>query len=222
LIAAAARAGRPLRLESTNGCPFVTVALGRPELGHEWERECASHTAATLEWLATQPPGLVIISNSAEYVLSSQIGMSATLNDAHSRDVGEKEEIFVGALGRDIQKLPAHGHSVVVIPPTPSFLPPDWPRNCTVSTIEASGCVGQTAVSSLRPAWQSLVSEISQTARAAGANVLDLTAEICPQDVCVSSRGSRYFYRDDQHISVELSHSLASVFEPALPASDAH
>jgi hypothetical protein len=121
------------------------------------------------------------------------------------------------SMQRVVRKLEAAGHHVVLMQTSPHWVSPyAWdPLGCSLSSA-LSGCVQRMPVSFDRERPKAAHHMVDAVAKATGAQVLDVTPQVCPQGECVTETASMPIYRDSTHITVAMSHALAPQFVTAL------
>ena len=167
-------------------CSFTTLAQRNLALKREY-RECAAFNEATVARLNQIKPELTIIVNRRTF---RPIGG------------GDTPELAGAAFGAMVARLPG-ATAIIVDTPDPGF--------------DAPACLSKHP-SDIRPCFfaQSDVDNgeigIAErvAAEVAGAQLIDLTANICTEWPCSPIAGSVLIYRDEDHMTKTFSRSLAA------------
>ena len=206
--------GRPVTIYTVHGCPFMDVsdyvdlkATSDP---------CPSYVGRTLEWLAQQPPGLVILSSTSSPNTPPQyyVGDSEPWSTNHA-----SEEYLRSILTKTVQELQSDGNAVLMVQPVPHFSKAPYELaydRCSLLHIVRSTCNQEVPVDFIDRAQGNLRSSISATAAMTGSSTLDLRSYFCPDRICVTQRNGLILYADEQHISVDTSRDLEGQFEKAV------
>ncbi|MDQ5975334.1 MAG: hypothetical protein QG661_2543, partial [Actinomycetota bacterium] len=206
VVGAGEQTGRPVVISTTNACPYIEVDWSVPSLGAPWNDQCRSYVSGTAEWLATQPPGTVVVSATAGYWLNPDYQFPTTAGqDAPGPD--EREVLYTDALRKTVVDLYKAGHNVVLVQDSPRGL--SNPQLCSVPMIVRGDCTQSAPLDqflSNREVDRRIIDTVSSDT---GADVLDLLDALCPDSTCSSRRGDVVLYRDNDHLSVAASASLA-------------
>jgi peptidoglycan/LPS O-acetylase OafA/YrhL len=211
---AANRGGLEFTVTTYSSCPPVGLRVERTdgELG-----ACPGFNAQTLQRLISSRPSLVVIaSRTDKYLQDSSIGL-ATSDGPMTHDPTAKAQLWLHALRAMLEDLEAAGVPVLLVHPVPAV--PPMPEQCAVLRIllERCGSSVPRAVAAERLA-RALRIEREAVAGARSARALDLTAVLCPDGLCVSSRAGVPIYRDAQHLSVDGALELTDLFSRAIGA----
>ena len=217
LITATATAGRPLEVATRNGCPVLTGHLRR--IG--WERAlrdgCRTYQRETLRYLGAARPGAVYLAMTDVYFHDPRYVYGPDRAGA-TADPARK----VAGLGRDlttvVSRLRAAGHTVVLVLPSPRWLPvrPWLSDYCDAPAIEAGRCRLEMTVEQARRTVGATHRLMRDAAQRAGARVLDVWGTVCPGGRCSTDGPGYVRYRDALHLSVPQSLALAPVFAQAM------
>jgi peptidoglycan/LPS O-acetylase OafA/YrhL len=177
-------------------CKFVDFPLYNYGLQREY-RECTTWNAQVINYLTIHPPNLVIISQEHH-----DQGLNVADNTASATARG---------LAQEIAKLPATTRVVIINdPPLPTTL--DEPvclsvyrqdyRHCAFSRIASGTDLGQREVTA---------------AQASGAQILDLTDQICPgSGDCPALINDMIVWRDKSHLTATFARSLGPILAQRL------
>jgi peptidoglycan/LPS O-acetylase OafA/YrhL len=227
LIGASEILNRPLYIATAAGCPAYKIRL---EIGEDRTEEvtgerCADYIAGTLNWVDTQPNGLVIMAasdvswwaptdlkESADPQLTTP-GIDADKFAENTAD--NKQEAIEQGMESTAGRWERAGHEVVIAqaPPSYRFPTPAWsPISCSVASIVDEDCRASSTVEDMDKVQGRTREAVVEAAEDADADVLDLRDYFCPDGVCVTQRGDLGLYLDDIHISVQASQALAPRF----------
>ena len=193
VTAAGAKLGRTVVLATMPGCALVLI---EPPV----DPACQNANLATLQWLAKQPPSIVIVS-SANWV-------GANLADA-----------WASGMRETYARIQAQGHLVVHVMSLPHFATADgkWlPYNCAFLAVhrDPDRCGRTSRIGALEDVWSPGLS--AELAGAADVRRLDLDGIVCPEGVCRTNVGNRWIFRDGTHISEDESERLTPYFVKTL------
>ncbi|WP_407924582.1 acyltransferase family protein [Catellatospora vulcania] len=183
-----------------SACPLLDAEVlykGKPFKDcTEWNAEVKSRLAGP------ERPDLVIVSNSARYVVTSK---GKQLSHLSPEGIQAAEQ----AMRTSWSGLSAAGPLVVVLRDVPR---PD---------LDIPECVAKNREQLTRCAFPRQEAEASsvmqqRAASAAGLAVIDLTESICPGDRCPAVLGNVLIYRDDNHLTATYARSLAPRLATAL------
>ena len=199
--------GRPVLVSTGSDCPpFVEGAPGLTEA-------CRELNDATYGWLATQPPGDVVLV-ATDYPWYPEGSTEADI------------AAFAAALQASVEAVRAAGHRPILVTPIPAFIGladggrgPIWRMSSCTSVAFFSSSCGDAFV--IAPDWPQvpLWDATAAVARETGAGLVDLTEEICPAGVCRTDRDGQWDYRDGTHLTVRRSTELVDVYLEALRES---
>lgn len=219
LLIAATELNRPLIIRSNAGCPFPTFPSN---LDHQANTQaCQQIDAATAEYLASAPPGTVVIANTDIYTRFPSISFNDT-GDPVLDEPSKLERVEVIEIA-EIEKLTATGNSVIVVETIPNFNGDDdflneAARHCSLPFHALIGtCSPYTeeleAISGRqRLGWMTQARIVNAT----GATLLSLRDQICPEGMCSYGTSRSPIFRDDHHIAAPESESLAPDWIEAL------
>jgi len=199
--------GQPVSVTSASDCPFVDPVPIQGKLGIS--DRCAVYYDRTLEWLAAQEAGTVIISTSgAQYQDEAQVDDYRT------------------AMESTVAELQGLGHKVVVVQPVPripieeSDGKPWDPRGCSMLAVLSGSCRVDWPLSASASTQQAIWDANEESAKASGASTLWLGDVLCPTEQCSTQRDSGWIYRDFNHVTVLASESLTPAFRDHLSEID--
>ncbi|MDA9863354.1 acyltransferase [bacterium] len=203
VLAAGRSLGIGVSVTSASDCAFVDTEA--PHVNFPLSERCAIYYANTMDWLSRQPPGVVMIATSgAQFSSDSQIS---------SYSMGLKATVT---------ELQDWGHSVLIVQPIPrvplaaSFGLPWDPRGCSMPSFLTNNCGIQwpleESAASQQPIWDANHSIALET----GATLLDLTPDLCDQEICSTNAGDSWVYRDFNHLTPDASERLAENFATAI------
>jgi peptidoglycan/LPS O-acetylase OafA/YrhL len=214
VASAANRAGFDARVTTYSSCPPVGLRVERAD----GERgACPGFNAETVQRLISSRPSLVVIaSRTDKYFEDSSIGL-ATSGGAMTHDEAAKSELWLQALGAMLERLDAAGIPVLLVHPVPSV--PPMPEQCAVLRILLERCSSSVprTEAAARLARAIRIEREAMTG-APSAVALNLTAVLCPNGLCVSSRAGVPIYRDARHLSVDGALELTDLFSRAIRA----
>ena len=208
IVAAGERLGRPVSVISGPTCPpFVGTAPRTSDA-------CRELVEATYAWLATQPPGDVVLVATDGYWYPGGGAVADAL-------------AYSAALQASVEVVRAAGHRAVLVTPIPAFqgladgVSDDTWRmsSCTLIGFFRDACGDAFTIT---PDWpqQTLWRATAEVAAVTGAGLVDLTPHVCPGGECRTDRDGRWDYRDGVHLSARRSAELADVYLAALRADD--
>jgi peptidoglycan/LPS O-acetylase OafA/YrhL len=238
LIGASAALDRPLLMVTAAGCPVYHIVLDTPgekaPVDATKEAGCAPYIDGTLDWLESQPPGLVVMgANDVSWwaptpivdskKMTGDIGDVTALADVSAARVDDKQEALTEGMASTIVRLKDAGHDVSIAqaPPSYRFPPPAWqPTACSVATIVADLCSASASIEEMDRIQGPTRVAVEEAAASAGATVLDLRDYFCPDGKCVTQRDGLRLYFDDIHISVPASKALVPYFTDFIAAQE--
>lgn len=220
LIGAATNSGSTLTIATLNTCPFMGGNFYRYRTEYQ---ECSNFVNKTMKWLQDQPPGIVVLAAKSDgYINGSDWFLQGPGNGPIATTTSGKSAIWEPSLEPTLRTLRDAGHQVLVIHPTPHFWNPGYqlwfPDECTniVALVDTPSC-GRTQTLEAVVADQAAAFQAEDLAAArAGAQTLDLRAELCPAGSCSTNHGNSWSYRDGAHITVDESESLSQIFTAEL------
>ncbi|MEI6624573.1 MAG: acyltransferase family protein, partial [Actinomycetes bacterium] len=216
VIGAGERLNRPVQIVTVNSCPFLDVYISMVPSSSSVFESCRSFYEDTLSWLEEQPPGLVIISFSDEAFRAADKAIGLT-PDAESFDPSEKARSLSLGLRVTVTALQQSGHRVLLVQTVPHFVNPLYqPLRCPIPTLISGICGQDMPVEYTAQRQQDTRRAMQQVADETGATVLDLQGYLCPGGICSTRNSNLVLYRDDGHISVPASQSLAPQFAEAI------
>jgi len=236
LIGASKTLDRPLFMTTAAGCPAYRVILQEPDLPAPTDvtglEGCNPYIEGTLEWLDTQPAGLVIMGardiswwSPTDIADPNALVGSQFAAQAIDRAVPEsaQQAALVSGISNTVEHLERAGHQVVIAQAPPSYRvpgPPWLPMSCSITSIASGDCGTTASVKEMDLLQGRTRAAVVDAANRSGATVLDLRSYFCPDDVCVTTRGNLNLYLDDIHISVPASSDLIPTFTDFIAALD--
>jgi len=173
-------------------CSFTTLAQRNLALKREY-RECTTFNEATVARINEVKPALTIIVNRRTFRPISG---------------GETPELAGAAFGAMVARLPG-ATAIIVDTPDPGR---DVPACLSKHTNDIRACLF-----TKDDADNSDIGVAERVAaEAAGAQLIDLTSEICAEWPCSPIRGSLLVYRDEDHMTETFSRGLALPLGEAL------
>ena len=211
LIETSSALERPLIVTTSSGCPLLDLSFISPG-NPGYEDACSARTERLLTWMATQSPGVVVLSHSDTYFLDE--GWKIRNNNIEAVDDDEKIQLMQRSLESTIKRLQSNGHEVVMIQTIPHFFDRfTWnPAECTLFAILTSNCTFSMPLAMAEQRSAPVRQAIEEVAANTKVKVVDLADNICLAGVCSSHLDGQPVYRDANHISTARSRSLASTF----------
>jgi hypothetical protein len=191
-IEAAEREGDRLIIRWRGACPSTNVPIAAPDMvagGDPVDPECTDYQRDSDELIDELDPDIVVLSNSATYVV---------LDGDEIPPVERQAAIWEDGLRARIESLQADGRAVAVVNDTPRF--PDDPIPCLAEAEDASECAVPRREAfhprglKLLAAEQRVVDELGDVAH------LDVNDQLCPDDLCVMQIDGVYVYSDKEHL----------------------
>ncbi len=217
LVVVASAENRPLTVMTARVCPFLLDGGHSASLSLRSE-DCLAWQENVGNILKSSQPGIVIISTSDAYWLG-EAGplrlMGQNLTPAATETIGSLDE----GLRNTVRQLSAVGHDVVLVQTVPHWTGEHQWDLADCSLWEVLGGCNQTMPTSFYLTRSQDVRKAFESAESEGATVVDLLEDLCPRNLCQSSTGKYWVYRDGNHISQETSLQLAPVWSERLPAA---
>lgn len=206
-----------LVVSTTNGCPFIPLFVHRPELGEAWQADCYANATGKLEWLKSQPPGIVVISNSGVYFNSMDISLTP---ESPAQPQSKNLSLYKGALTNEVLQLEASGHTVVLASPTPQHLQsPTWPQNCPIPSLITNWCTQTTNFEDANSSIKSVEVVTRRVSKELGVKYVDVSSQLCPSQLCSTITEQQVNFRNPDHITVAFATKLGQWFIDELGAS---
>ena len=175
-------------LLAKGGCPVADVVVPTPVLRHT----CPPYRDAAIEWIATNQPALVVVSNSYNH----------SEHDAASWAAGAETTMA---------RLAAVAPRLVVIGDNPSSNA-DPPACLSAHLDDATACATPRA-DAVRP--ERISGEVA-AARAHGVTFVDTTDWFCTPASCPAVVGDLLVLRDETHLTPPMAEFLAPLLDAAL------
>jgi peptidoglycan/LPS O-acetylase OafA/YrhL len=217
VINAGAELGRPVTISTAGACPYYDGFIYVPRPKPRWSSEsCRAFFRSTQKWLTKATPGLVIISNTQDYILSAKVGLSLSRGD-YVTDPSQKVPIYAEGFLRTIKALRDAGQQVLLPEPGMLF---DWdPQLCTTISVLTKACNTTVTLTDMEAEELPFARVVDNTAAATGSSTIDIRPQLCPNGICIAVPSDGVpITRDGQHISVPTSESLAPNFRAAIEA----
>ena len=217
IVSAAAREGYDTIVATASSCPLVAVRL---QTTAGFDRSCWTFVEGTLRALVRLHPALVITAARTDYYLdrSSGYGLAAATGGAVTHDRIRMAQLWSDGLEQVLQSLSAHRIPALVVHPIPVV--PYVETQCPVARILLEACVTRTGrLSALAALRNSLRVEDNAVARVRSAHALDLSSSLCDPQWCYIVRRGVVLYRDQYHLSVAGTRTLAGRFMRAIVAA---
>lgn len=220
IIGAGAELNRPVRISTTNTCPFLDVTFSWRLETSAWNTWCADYVQRELEYLRSAPRGLVIISN-VDHYFSTPDFLIGTTGSAPSAEEGSKLAALRTGLAETVASLEHSGQQVLLVQTVPQWTDAHaWsPQTCSAIVIITSSCVQNVTVREALHAQGPVRVIVASVARDEGASVLDSWKTLCTDGTCSTQSGSLVHYRDPSHISVPQSIAMVPEFRRAITSA---
>ena len=215
LINAARIEGRPLVSLTEDGCSYLPPTT--LEQVEQIDQEgCGLYPTSTQEFLQTAVPGLVVVANSY-YKATPRAEVAA--QDESIPDIGSALDDLSSRLSAAVRSLQDAGHSVLLVQTIPHWGQKEslnW-QSCSVLHLLTDECARALPLEDTLQQQGPAAEVVAAVAASTGADLLDLSTEICPNGTCSSiSADGLIRYRDGTHITVPQSQELTSVFHAAM------
>lgn len=216
LIGASESLQRPLTITTLNNCPFFQVSIEKMDDRNAIYRYCEAYFPATMNWLARQPQGIVVIATTSSPYSDASVRLGPSETQL-SQDADTKLSYYAAGMTDTVSALQAAGHTVLLVQDTPIFGGDhDYePTECTFFEVRSSICEAVLPLDSL-DSQDGARSALRQVASTTGAKVLDLRSQFCTAAGCPSRTDEMIIYRDRGHISAQASRGLADEFTDAI------
>lgn len=210
LIVATSKAGQPLEVSTASSCPLLRLNMTYPTANYG--RVCKRYVDDTFNWLAKQPPGIVVLSETDEYWLSSSYGV--VLSDGTvTTNKSRKISLMAGALAETIKTLKNSGQRVVLVQTLPHWIAPHaWNLSACTLKNTLSGCIQSMPLNFSQTRSKEVRSALIKVGQSTATPVVDLASAVCPGSICLTRRNGTWVYRDAAHISNAESALLADDF----------
>lgn len=214
LIDASRTTDRALTASTSSGCPLLDVRMDGPDFPG-YGASCLARNKRLLQWMDSVAPATVILGMSDDYWYTK--GWSVTSGKGSTESVAGMVDAMRVSLQRVVQRLQRAGHRVILIRTIPHWVGTyAWdPSRCTLGQ-SLQGCIGTMPVSYAEGHRAPSNKALEAVAAATGADLVNVTPEVCPRGTCVTATKTMPVYRDATHITVAMSHALASDFAASL------
>jgi peptidoglycan/LPS O-acetylase OafA/YrhL len=213
---AANREGFSFTVATFSGCPFVDLTI-EYSLNNYDSEACRRFVTESVVGLTQLRPSLVMIASSSTYYMSDWKGDLRTPSDKIVPDSPGKARLWTQGLGSVVRTLSQADIPTMVIHTVPHFTDFDL-RSCPAILLHRAeeqcsrSLLRQNVEAQQRLARTAEERAIAGVAQATG---VDLTGDLCGDDVCETNLGDRWLYRDGTHLSVGgalgLSHRFADL-----------
>ncbi|ADU49150.1 acyltransferase 3 [Intrasporangium calvum DSM 43043] len=218
VIGAGEALDHPVIIKTGGNCPLVRVALDRLDAVADVNAACREYVQATVDFLRTATPGLVILSSADSYWTNERVSVALDTGSL-STETGAKLETLTVALRETVETVKEAGHQVVLVQARPSFASGAGadPAECSlVAFWSETGCRSQMAVEEALANQGQVRRVVDRVATDTGSTVLDPWQVLCGDGVCDTQHGALVRYRDGSHVSVRQSEAMAPVFAAAI------
>ncbi|MFW5471878.1 acyltransferase family protein [Knoellia sp. CPCC 206450] len=214
--------GRPVTVSTATNCPVLDIAVSKVGGPPGHDTGCRRFVQGTLRFLDGAPPGLVVLAASDRYWTDPGFA-AGPVGGTVSTDPEVKLRVATTGLASTVRTLQGSGHSVILVADVPRWDGADsWtPVDCTVvSLVLAVGsCEREMPLSHVEARQGEFAEVLREVGRTTGAEVLDVTATLCPDGWCSNRMDGVTAYRDTNHLTVARSEALAPQFAAALTSS---
>jgi peptidoglycan/LPS O-acetylase OafA/YrhL len=221
LVGGAQSLSRPLTGLSEDGCSFLPASLALDDDAEN--NRCQQYTAQAESFLRTAQPGLVVIANSNLWFRGSRREAIGRPGDPPSQDPETKLDALSSGLDQAVRSLQDTGHSVLLVQPIPHWGDQKESLNwaaCSALDMITVGCAATMEMQDVLGRQRAAADVLAAVARETGADVLDVSTELCSEGTCSSVTPEGLVrYRDGTHITVEQSEALAGTFTKAIAAA---
>jgi len=225
LIAAGKTLGSSVRDATASGCPVIRGILVLSKNGNpkdiqksSWTKACSKFANDTIDWLKTQPKGVVVLASTDGYYFEKDTALAADTKYLKGT-YKTRGELMQAALDRTVADILATGQKVLLAQTIPQFDAPPYvytPSNCSSATIIAGKCkvvMPRAFVDKIQAPSRAIVQAV---AASHGVATFDIRNLLCTATECSTLVKGVYLYRDQTHISVTESKTLGPVFVAAL------
>jgi len=225
LIAAGKTLGSSVRDATASGCPVIRGILVLSKNGNpkdiqkaSWTKACAKFANDTIDWLKTQPKGVVVLASTDGYYFEKDTALVADTKYLKGT-YKTRADLMQAALDRTVADILASGQKVLLAQTIPQFDAPPYvytPSSCSSETIIAGKCkvvMPRSFVDKIQAPSRAIVAAV---AASRGLPVFDIRDRLCTATECSTLVKGVYLYRDQTHISVNESKTLGPVFVAAL------
>ncbi len=196
VVLAGAELGRPVNVVSASSCPFIVSKRASGLI----DDRCQGYIDSTLAWLAEQAPMTFVIST------------SGTLYTV------EEGQLLVDT----VKAVKSLGHEVAIVKPIPFFVSPSFlrggwdPSACTALSIATGDCSYEMSVAEARGNQVEVWNAVDAAAQDSGVLLIDLTSDLCPSGLCLTTPNGRWAYQNFNHITASESRRLGNAVAQAL------
>lgn len=195
-------------------CPIARPdSFYDPGMTAERNTGCANFMHNTVQWIAQQQPGVVILSAADTYWSNGEHRLQA--GQAMRETQPALLDRYRSALGQIVGELRAAGHEVVIVQTVPNF----WYRpyyfaasSCaTVLTFQQS-CSTTMPLAHYEKTHGHIRTVRTAVAAEFEAHIVDPIPVLCPDQECSVEHNGKYLYKDTNHLTVY----GASLIQPLL------
>lgn len=228
LLAASEMTSSAFTSYSFGGCPVLDGGMATwAGSGAVYRPTCDLYQESVFSWLDDSAPGTVFLGSADYYLRDPSLGLD--IGGGEVVGLPEKLIAYTDGLEATVAELQAAGHRVVVIMPIPNFRMEseaeslaywDGPQSCPNVALLFDFCSSDMDMSlgTVTDRQGVIWSAVAQAATDSGAELLDLTAEICPNEICSIARDGMPIFADFNHISTLEATSLAPIFAKSINA----
>ena len=231
VLSAAKTLKSPMHDATASGCPvirgiYINSKDGNPRNAQKdsWVKTCARFANGTIDWLKTQPAGIVILASTDGYYFKRDTAIKVD-NHYLSGSYPNVLDLLHAALALTVKDIQAAGHKVLLVQTIPQFDTKPYvytPTNCSSATILAGKCklvMPRSFVDKVQGPSRKVVATV---AKETAATIFDIRDLLCSPSKCETlTKAGMYLYRDQTHISVSYSKTLGPTFAEAITALEA-
>lgn len=222
MVAAGKSLDRPVHVITMGGCA-VSTAQVRVAVDYSQLRLCTAFNKDLVSWLADEPKGTVVMSAANESITDKDVALRMGSGPWVSEDKARKAKIWqqgtVGAI-KAVEGAGQHAVLLKTVPHIDGGEARQWwhPVECSalVAYRDATDCAITETLAHVDERQRLAMASDVDAARLTGAELIDLTDELCPDAQCRTFREGIWVYRDGLHISPRQSEALAPAFARAL------
>jgi peptidoglycan/LPS O-acetylase OafA/YrhL len=214
---------RPVTALGADGCPLIDVFLWRksdPSL----TIECREDYIAMMNWLTTEPPGLVMIGSVDRYWRDTEDYRVSPDGRSTNVDPNLNADALNAGLQRTVKRLQKAGHAVLLLQTIPHYVFEPYSMAACTGWDVLNGLCQPTLEMPVEIAnkWQEKSRYgIAYVAAATGAAVFDFRNYFCPQAKCLTKiNGVNHYMPDGYHLNKNGSAQLTDTFISAIKTDD--
>jgi hypothetical protein len=225
-LGAAKVLNRPLVVTAAASCPLIDVFRASVRRPPQADKSCRNFYEGTLAYLVKQPPGVVMIAESAAYWYDESATYSKDLHTPSStfpinrtNALGGRADDLESGLRSTVLLLQQAGHQVVLVAPTYRFDEGRRildPHVCSLLSILHDNCAASVPVALANPLELRARDGVQRVSSQTGSIFLDLSGYQCPKGICGLFNGETEIYQDAGHFSVSASQAVGPLFVQAI------